>query len=252
MTTLNEKLLVGTATKSFTNYFTPQIGENIIRILPLDPPIASYFEHFSRWSFNCKRPNARCPICLIADRFNLPDLKAYQRYVMYVWDLKDKDHPVKLYPFGSKIAQSINLIVSQGAELMDPVNGISLVISRSGTGLKTQYTVLPSKSIPLPKSIDLDQIESLTDFLKKKSEDDDESLLPFLGSLQVSYDYQIQIIEFLAEQGFLTEDQAKAFINPNAARSQDQTQDQVQAPLVNNSASEDSVDSILESLKRGR
>jgi len=206
MTDLLEKLKKATEFSPYAAFFVPKAGVNaIIRLIPVDPPVVEYKEHFLKWSFVCTANKGRCPVCEISERFQLPDMKAYKRFLFYVWDTMDKEQPIKLWAAGAKIAQSINFFVNQKIDLLDPVNGIPLVIRREGQGLKTTYNIYPKEGakLPLPSTLDWKSVTPLDKYIEDKQKDDLNSLAENISNMNLDYSVKQSILAYLTEQGYI-------------------------------------------------
>lgn len=88
------------------------------------------------------------------------------------------------------VFRSIATLAAEGYELWDPEEAHGITIVRTGSGLESSYSVLPShKPIPLPREVREQEIPSLTELLRVyqriqarrwggEEEEEEESLSP--------------------------------------------------------------------------
>jgi hypothetical protein len=69
----------------------------------------------------------------------------------------------------SKISGTIEEYAGEGQDILDPNNGIDLIIERTGKGLNTEYSVMvaPGVSKPVPKGV-VDRLPSFDEYVEKE------------------------------------------------------------------------------------
>lgn len=183
------------------NYYKPEVGRNVIRVLPGVGDMGVLFwqqvgtHYVSGTTFTCPRftLDKPCPICeTVSELYRHGDadskdmasnLRMRRSYWVNVVDRGNEDQGVQIYTPGVQVFGSIAGFVEDpdyGA-IYDSEMGRDIIITRSGTGLDTSYEVYPRPNqSPLhgdPKvmmewletAIDLSAVELTND----PSEDDD-------------------------------------------------------------------------------
>jgi len=159
-------------------YFTPQEGDNHIRILPpMDGEDTFYFEFLTHFgvgpnneTVECPRSfvkKAKCPICDIVselykgdeeDKKNATALRAKSRYRVNMINLDKPEDGVQIYEFGKLIAQDLlSFIVDDDyGDITDLGTGRDITTKRTGTKRDTKYTIMPR---PVASSLDTEVME---------------------------------------------------------------------------------------------
>jgi hypothetical protein len=149
------------------NFFQFKDGRNVIRVLPgLNGQRAfiPYFKHFVKGAEGGKMYGGPCPLkmakqpCVVcavatrlsrgtnADRDLAGDLSARSRVVANVIDRSAPDAGPQVAEFGTSVYNAIKDIKrSLGDDPTHPTEGFDLVIEKSGSGMKTEYKVVPMR-----------------------------------------------------------------------------------------------------------
>jgi hypothetical protein len=84
------------------------------------------------------------------------------KYVLWGYSPDDEESKLKIVVVPKTVGTGILALLAEGYDLFDPAEGHGISIIRSGSGLDTQYNVMPSpKPVPLPPEI-VTQIEGRT------------------------------------------------------------------------------------------
>jgi hypothetical protein len=147
-------------------------GRNIVRFLPGvngRQGFVQFWKHFVKasadgkaWGGPCPLKMAKlpCPICQIAaklsrgsdaDRDLAGDLTPRGRVIANIIDRAAPDTGPQVAEFGKAIYDAIkDYVKTFGEDPTHPVNGVDMIIEKSGSGLRTEYKVLPArKNSPL-------------------------------------------------------------------------------------------------------
>ena len=139
-------------------------GENRIRIVS---------EPVSVWtSFNRTEGTAKKYLTLEGAQ---TDPEARKRHAMWVIDRADQNN-VKLAEFGPSIMGSVKAIANATETAFDGLPPFDFIITRTGQGMDTSYTVQASRQETELTKIEIKELEnrgSVTDFLKKDAKDGD-------------------------------------------------------------------------------
>jgi hypothetical protein len=180
------------------DFFKPASGKNVVRFLPAKAGQKTFVtvqQHFvdmpggKAVSFVCPRIHAKrpCPACTKADKLRatgnpndeqaarklMPNLRVYAGIV----DRKNPEAGVRVFPFGKQVYEQLLAIRKNeegGGNFVDPgPQGFDIVIEKSGTGLNTEYKVLPArKESPLGNDEWLDNLPDLARYGRVDSEEE--------------------------------------------------------------------------------
>ena len=150
--------------ESSNDFYTLQEGRNAIRFLPPLPGEKSLwavaYEHWVKpegkdraVKFACCVQ--RCPACKIFRKLDQSPNKQDQKAA---WDYRKKkrvyarvivrgheDEGVKILGFGKKIHEELKELLKETTPFCHPERGYDIIIKRKGTGLNTDYKVVPSR-----------------------------------------------------------------------------------------------------------
>ena len=161
---------------NFLNY--REEGSYRMRILP---PVAEkelpYFKKALHWidrePIDCLDQNntdyRSCPLCVVArDAYNLGDkekggkFRKKFRYLFRVLDRRDESEPMFLDVPKTVFDSLFELMTDREWNILDPLNGRDITLTKKGTGLHTKYAVKasPNKS---PIFTDTDSVYDLLD-----------------------------------------------------------------------------------------
>ncbi len=151
-----------------SNFFSFKDGRNVIRFLPGlngNKAFVLFFKHFvtggpggKMYGGPCALKMAKlpCVVCATAaklsrgsdaDRKMAEDLNARSRVVANVIDRAAPDAGVQVAEFGSSIYNAVKDIKrSLGDDPTHPTEGFDLIIEKSGSGMKTEYKVVPMRA----------------------------------------------------------------------------------------------------------
>ena len=154
------------AEASGNNFWKPKEGRNRIRVLPPKPGASSIYrvvwQHFPKnakdesKSFNCPRKtdkqNLPCPCCDAeqqlastgsqVDKTASRNFKAKIRVYANIIDLDNEDDGVQVFGFGTSIHNDL-IGIGEERSFWDPNRGCEIIVKRKGSGVNTEYTVLP-------------------------------------------------------------------------------------------------------------
>lgn len=114
----------------------------------------------------------------------LKEARSSQRYLMNVLHLSGPEPTkVQVLEVGQGVFQDIcNLVVEYG-DITDLENGVDIKIKREGSGLDTEYSVLPAaKSQPVPKTA-LANLVNLDDWVAQENPTGNTKALTAVGSI---------------------------------------------------------------------
>lgn len=153
-----------------SNFWKAEEGRNLVRFLPAladwDSPFMIIPEHYVRigektHNFACPRATMKraCPVCEKAnelyqtghDRDQKAAQKLFVKKQVYanIIDRKNEDKGPQVFKFGKTIWDGLKEIREDpdvGGDFTNPKTGFDIIIKRKGTGIKTEYKVLPGKS----------------------------------------------------------------------------------------------------------
>lgn len=183
-------------------FWSPKEGKSIIRILPAVGDMPYFFQMVGKHRLDDTGKNniycpsvtsdgeLPCPICELVDQLKRSGDKASQSIVdqlivsrsfwMNVVVRGSEADGVKMYTPGKMVFKSIQTLILDPdyGDITDIENGRDVIIERKGTGLKTEYQVMPrAKSTPLSDDPDLVEkwLDSAPDLsYVELSEDKDE------------------------------------------------------------------------------
>lgn len=149
-----------------SNFFQFKDGRNVVRFLPGlngNKAFIPFFKHFvpggggKAWGGPCplKMAKQACVVCATAaklsrgsdaDRQLAEDLGARSRVIANVIDRSAPDAGVQVAEFGTSIYNAVKDIKrSLGDDPTHPTEGFDLVVEKTGSGLKTEYKVVPMR-----------------------------------------------------------------------------------------------------------
>lgn len=201
------------------DFFKPPPGDCVIRILPpkigRNSPFRVVYQHFieipgaaSSVNFTCPRmqaktdrlPSRYCPACTKADELReRGSPTAYElagnflprrRIFTNIISRGDPERGVLIFPFGKQIHEQLLALRTDkdaGGEFCDPANGFDVVIKRSGTGIKTEYKVLPARKLsPLAEDVEtmnawLESMHDLEHYARIPSDEELRALTSQVG-----------------------------------------------------------------------
>jgi hypothetical protein len=163
------------ASKGNADFFKFKAGQNVLRFLPpaagQSSPFAVTYQHWvvlpdgSKSPLNCARMMAkqRCAACEEMDRLlrsgNEADFKAANEWkpklqvLANIVDRDDESKGLQIVRFGKSILDQLVAIrkdARSGGDFTDVEDGFDIIVTKKGEGVKTEYTVLPSReSTPL-------------------------------------------------------------------------------------------------------
>lgn len=168
------------------NWINLDAGKNVIRVLPPlgdnQVPWADGYLHFGlgdagKTTVTCRKTwgkNEPCPVCELVEKLKKSKSKAdrdlgerigaRKRFYLNVID-RDAEGTDKEYGVlgcGVTIVKEISALMTDPdyAGLDDPDEGFDLTITKTGTGLNTEYKVIPKRN-PSPLGGSLDEDETL-------------------------------------------------------------------------------------------
>jgi len=167
-------------------YWTPQVGKNIVRILPAWAEGKRFYHKvWGHWvraqstSYPClnKMKGEKCPLCeeverlrATGDRKHANALSASLRYYLQVIDRKNPEAGVQIFNTGSTVFKGIAALLNDedwGPGLLDIQKGYDIVIERTGEGLDTDYPSIRARKDPSPAGVGVESLidlESIVDF----------------------------------------------------------------------------------------
>lgn len=90
--------------------------------------------------------------------------KPRTKYMVLVVDMDEDEKKIRGALLARTAWQGIVSLLAEGFELFDADNGYGVTVIRSGSGLNTEYSVLPSrKPVPLPNEVRNQETPSLAD-----------------------------------------------------------------------------------------
>lgn len=163
------------ASKGNADFFKFKQGQNVLRFLPppagQSSPFAVTYQHWivlpdgNKTPMNCSRMMAkqRCAACERMDQLlrsgNDADFKAANEWkpklqvLANVIDRDDEGKGLQIARFGKSILDQLVAIRKDsrsGGDFTDVDDGFDIIVTKKGEGVKTEYTVLPSReSTPL-------------------------------------------------------------------------------------------------------
>lgn len=192
-----------------SQFWKPEEGRNVIRFLPAladwETPFMVIPEHYVNIGekfFNFVCPKAAmgkpCPVCDKASELyagSERDQKMAQRLFVKkqvyanIIDRKNEDAGPQVYKFGKTVWEGLKEIREDpdvGGDFTHPKTGFDIVVKRKGTGIKTEYKVLPGKSQklgnmdwieeqPAQRRIMLKEADEIKQLLSGDDDDDMES-----------------------------------------------------------------------------
>ena len=145
------------------NYWKPKQGRNIIRILPGVGDMEDFFwqdvgKHYppdSNRSFVCREftLGEPCPICeFVQELYDAGDeasktlagkIRCRKQFWMNIIDRANEDKGPQIFTPGPMIFKQVASLIGDPdyGEIYDEYEGLDLIISRTGTGLDTEYDV---------------------------------------------------------------------------------------------------------------
>lgn len=148
-------------------FFSFKDGRNVVRFLPGlngQKAFIPFFKHFVKGAEGGKMYGGPCPLkmakqpCVVcavaaklsrgsnADRDLAEELGARSRVVANIIDRAAPDAGVQVAEFGTSIYNAVKDIKrSLGDDPTHPIEGFDLVVEKTGSGLKTEYKVVPMR-----------------------------------------------------------------------------------------------------------
>lgn len=181
-----------------SSFWSPQAGANLVRILPpkegSEDFFASGYVHYgvgpNNRMINCIGEG--CPVCAEAEKLKksknkedqklASDLYRRERHYLNIIDRnsEDKAGEPQIYGCGKTVLkQIIDIILDPDwGNITDPETGRDITITKTGTGMKTEYSVIGKpKESKLDKSDDkiagiLDKMTDVTSMFKLMTKDE--------------------------------------------------------------------------------
>ncbi len=151
-----------------SNFFQFKDGRNVIRVMPGlggNKAFIPFFKHFVKGAEGGKMYGGPCPLkmakqpCVVctvatklsrgsnADRDLAEELNARSRVVANIVDRSAPDAGVQVAEFGTSVYNAIKDIKrSLGDDPTHPTEGFDLIIEKTGSGMKTEYKVVPMRA----------------------------------------------------------------------------------------------------------
>jgi hypothetical protein len=164
-----------------SNYLKLQKGENRVRIV--SAPVASWTS-FNRNAGEGEKKVTRFLTAEGASAFNAvsdKDSQAKKRYAMWVLDRATDE--ILLAEFGSSIMKAVKALAMDSEYGFDNLPPYDIKITKTGDGLDTEYSVLPSpvKELTEDEKKRVEAQKNLIDFLKETAIDADKVAPGFLS-----------------------------------------------------------------------
>lgn len=168
-----------------SGFFSPQEGKNQIRILPEAGEMEIFYQpvgiHYLGGNQRVYCPSftseksLKCPICEVvrtlyksnnpADKALAGKIRVRKKYWMNVIDRKNSSQGPLVFTPGQVIMSHIVALINDPdyGDVSDPDAGFDIVITRKGTGIDTEYNVVPRRDeTPLHKDA-----ETVKDWIEK-------------------------------------------------------------------------------------
>lgn len=185
---IREKLKTAKLGGGGFDFWKPKAGENTIRILPGVGDMGEVFwaeigthymkigpNNYKTWVCPNFTADMLCPICEYvnelyatgqkSDRELAQEIRVSKGWAMNVIDRKDEEKGPQVYSAGVTVMRQIQALIGNddyGDLIIDPDQGLDLIITRTGTGRQTSYDVnARRKTTPLHE--DPDQIDEWLD-----------------------------------------------------------------------------------------
>lgn len=151
-----------------SNFFQFKDGRNVVRFLPGlngQKAFVPFFKHFVKGAEGGKMYGGPCPLkmakqpCVVctvasklsrgsdADRDLADELNPRSRIVANIIDRSAPDAGVQVAEFGTSIYNSIKDVKrSLGDDPTHPIEGFDIIIEKTGSGMKTEYKVVPMRA----------------------------------------------------------------------------------------------------------
>lgn len=151
-----------------SNFFQFKDGRNVIRFLPGlngQKAFIPFFKHFVKgaeggkmYGGPCALKMAKqpCVVCMVAaklsrgsdaDRDLAEDLNPRSRVVANIVDRAAPDAGVQVAEFGTSVYNAIKDVKrTLGDDPTHPTEGFDIIIEKSGSGMKTEYKVVPMRN----------------------------------------------------------------------------------------------------------
>jgi len=117
------------------DFWKPEKGENRVRILTGYEAYGTHFIKKDNRSYTCIGAEKNCPHCLNNDK---------PKVLFLMWVLNRADDTIKLAQIGYSIVRSIGELSKSDDWKFDEIPEYDIVINRTGEGLKTEYSVIPT------------------------------------------------------------------------------------------------------------
>jgi hypothetical protein len=211
------------------DYWKPKQGRNVIRILPGVGDMGDFFwqsvgKHYipeTQRSYVCpiftigdEDEDAACPICEFVDElYKAGDkdskelagkLRVRKQFWMNIIDRENEDKGPQIYTPGVTIFKMVASYYTDPdyGEIDDVEEGLDITIKRAGTGLDTEYELLPKrKSSPLHKdyklidewldsAIDLSVVELTEDPAEDKEMMGDDAVVSIMPYERIKKEFE--------------------------------------------------------------
>ena len=182
-----------------SSIFFPQEGENVIRILsPFGSGDDPFFEVNLHWYWEegklattiCarSRPRKSCVICTA-----IPDLgkqgkegrklahglKAKERVFTQIFDRKNPEGGAQIWNFSLRLSGEVLSIINDPkyGDITDLDEGFDLILTRSGEGKKTRYSLTVSQNSEKVDAAVLDDLIDLEQYCEPPDEETQQKIL---------------------------------------------------------------------------
>lgn len=200
------------AKKSRTSTLKPLPGKHTYRILPSwrGAGDAQFWHDFSMHFIKTKESGAKpaavyvcsektfgkpCEVCDSIKKLmavskdddmtkTLKEAQSAQRYLMNVLHRSGAEpDKVQTLEVGQGVFESICNLIGEYGDITELASGVDLVITRTGAGLDTKYSVMPAaKSAPVPASI-IASLQNLDEFVAQENPAGETKALTAVGTI---------------------------------------------------------------------
>ena len=252
------------------NYYKPEVGRNVIRVLPGVGEMGVAFwqqvgtHYVSGATFTCPRftVDKPCPICEkvselyragdAASKDMASDLRMRKSYWVNVVDRAKEESGVQIYTPGVTVFGSIYGLVMDpdyGA-VYDPEDGRDITITRAGTGMETKYEVYPRPNeSPLSKDpkVMREWLETAMDLSVVELSDDpseDDEYIRDEDSGEIAAVVMVLPYDRLAREFLPSE--------PEKAEDEDEEEEEELPPMAGEDEEDDDLSSVRDIIKSRR
>lgn len=112
----------------------------------------------------------------------LKEAKSAQRYLMNVIHLTGPE-PTKsqIMECGNGVFEAVCNLIEEYGDITDPTEGIDIIITRTGAGLETKYTVMPAAKSQPANTKALGEMANLDDFVSQENPAGETKALTAVG-----------------------------------------------------------------------